>query len=143
MAKKRRALSQGPRVTEVREPKTLVQSRVTFSFEHFIDIDGAGQSLRTWADKNCALFEGLLTKMAHIGKIESARLTQDSTFTLYGHFPPKNQTDFQCPPGFETKKWGVIRNIGGQQPRVAGFLENNVFYIVFLDAEHRFWKSKR
>lgn len=143
MVKRRKPLSTGERITDSREPRKPIESRITFSFEYFVDSDGAGQSLRTWAENNCALFVGLLTKMAHIGKINSAQIGQDSTFTLYGRFPPKKQTDFQCPPELESRNWGVIRNIGGQKARVAGFLQNNVFYIVFLDAEHRFWNTNK
>jgi|GEM_PF-4545827 len=55
----------------------------------------------------------------------------DSEFTLEGLLP-------------ENAQWGTIKRIGGRLARVAGFLhkDSNVFYIVFLDKEHDFYKGK-
>lgn len=144
MTKKRYAMAGGARPVETREPKTTRKPSIAFSFKHFKGTDGsAGQSLKTWADEECKLLLGLLEKMVHISKHEGSSVFQDDTFTLYGNFPTTENTDFSCPSGLESKRWGVIKKLGGQKGRVAGFLENDVFFIVYLDAEHRFWICER
>jgi hypothetical protein len=39
--------------------------------------------------------------------------------------------------------WAVVMNIGGQKPRVAGYLVGHIFYIVFLDVDHKFFPSEK
>lgn len=141
---KRKALASSKRNVETREPKYSAKPCVLFSFKHFQNIDGVGQSLSDWADNHPALLAGLLQKMAHISQQPVPKATQDSTLTLYGPFPERSKTDFACPPNLQGRKnWGVIRNIGGQKPRAAGFLQGNVFYVVFLDKHHTFYKSSQ
>lgn len=142
MVKRRRPKAKKIREVETRQPNLTTKPKIVFSFEHFLDHDDVGQSLATWVDNNPKLLQGLFEKLQHLSSKNTATLSQDDVFTLYGDFPSNNNTDFKCPPNFNDKSWGVIRNIGGQKARVAGFLENNVFYLVFLDAEHKFWKSK-
>ena len=61
--------------------------------------------------------------------------------TIYRDFPERS--DFKIPQYFEGDvNWAVIKDIGGQKARVAGYVHENVFYIVFLDKEHKFFKMK-
>lgn len=141
---KRKALASPKRNVETREPKISEKPYVLFSFKYFQNIDGAGQSLSNWADNDPALLAGLLQKMVHISSQPVSEATQDSTLTLYGQFPEQSKTDFTCPRHLQGQKnWGVIRNIGGQKPRAAGFLQGHVFYMVFLDKHHTFYKSSQ
>lgn len=145
MAKqKRQPLAKGKRPVETREPKTTEKPCVIFSFKHFKDMDDIGQSLSNWAENDPGLLSGLIQKIAHISKQTVPEATQDSTLTLYGNFPGPGDTDFTCPRHLEGQRnWGVIRNIGGQKPRVAGFLQGYIFYVVFLDKHHTFYKSSK
>lgn len=63
---------------------------------------------------------------------------------IYDDFDFENsdfkKPDFEIP---ENAKWGVIKKIGGQKGRVAGFLWDNIFYVVFLDKEHKFYKTEK
>ena len=72
------------------------------------------------------------------------KVMSDEIFTNYNRYPDSSVNDFKCPDGLsKDESWGVIKNIGGQKRRVAGFLRDNVFYIVFFDGDHRFWKSNK
>ncbi|GAA3904790.1 hypothetical protein GCM10022228_13740 [Halomonas cibimaris] len=143
-AKKRKAMAGGKRATETREPRATEKPCVLFSFKHFHDADDTGQSLSNWAEDNPGQLAGLLQKMAHISQQTVPEARQDTTLTLYGRFPESANTDFACPRHLQGQKnWGVIRNIGGQKPRAAGFLQGNIFYVVFLDKHHQFYKSSR
>ena len=62
--------------------------------------------------------------------------------TQYGGYLA--HSTFTCPMALQAKKtWGVIKRIGGQKPRVAGFFENHIFHCVFLDIEHQFYPTKK
>ena len=59
-------------------------------------------------------------------------------FTCYGAFPPKSI--YKCPTYIpEDANWGRI-HIKGKQI-LAGHIVKNVFYVVFLDSQHGFWKT--
>lgn len=140
----RKPISKGRRQVETREPKVAATPCVVFSLKHLIDVDDVGQSLEDWAKGDSKLLLGLLQKMSHISKQTAADARQDPTLTIYGEFPAPDKTDFKCPPSLkEQQNWGVIRNIGGQKARAAGFFRDNVFHVVFLDKEHKFWKSEK
>lgn len=144
MARQRKAMAQKQRSVEIREPKTTEKTYIVFSFKYLLDVDDVGQSLVTWAAADEKLLLGLLQKMLHISKLTTGEVTQGNTLTLYGDFPASHNSDFSCPPQLANEKnWGVIRNIGGQKSRVAGFLKGNTFYVVYLDKEHKFWKSPK
>ncbi|UAM97949.1 hypothetical protein K8354_16930 [Polaribacter litorisediminis] len=66
--------------------------------------------------------------------------TDGKKFTIYGNFPPPEKTDFFFPKHIpEDAEWARI-HINGLQC-VIGHIIHNVFYIVFLDGLHKFWKS--
>jgi hypothetical protein len=66
---------------------------------------------------------------------------QGKKFTVYGDFPPKNKTDFYHPKHVPTDaKWARI-HVNGLQI-IAGHVFKNTFYVVFLDKEHKFYKSE-
>lgn len=137
-------LSTGRRLAETRTPRVVfVKSDLSFSFKYFYDQDGAGQSLKTWLDTEPLLVQGLLDKLIFLSSNNLTAVQQNKILTLYQQFPAKKQTDFSCIAGFENENWGTIRKLNGQQGRAAGFLRDNVFYIVHLDKDHRFWKSSR
>ena len=61
---------------------------------------------------------------------------------IYGDIP--TNCDFTHPRHVpENVKWGVIKSVGGQRPRVAGYFMDEIFHVVFLDAEHRFYIVER
>lgn len=142
--RKRSAMAQKQRSVEQREPKTADKASVVFSFKYLVDNDDVGQSLKDWAAAGERLLLGLLQKMLHISTLTILEAQQDGTLKIYGDFPSVKNTDFKCPPQLAGEKsWGVILNIGGQKPRAAGFLRGNTFYVVYLDKDHRFWKSTK
>jgi hypothetical protein len=62
-------------------------------------------------------------------------------FTCYGNFPHDSVTEFRHPAHVpEDALWARIHITGKQC--VVGHIVRNVFYIVFLDKDHGFYKSK-
>lgn len=142
MVKFREPRARSKRETDVREPKITEKPHVAFSFEYFINQDSVGQSLETWSDSK--LLVCMLQKMVHISSQTPAQAMQDQTLTIYDDFPIKSVNDFTCPQHLsDEKNWGVLRNIGKQKVRIAGFLKGNIFYVVYLDKDHKFWKSSK
>lgn len=144
MVRKRKPVAQIKRSVETLEPNITTETHIVFSLKYFRDIDDIGQSLITWSEDEQKPLLGLMNKVQHISTLTIAQALQDQSIKIYGDFPTPHDSDFRCPPNLTNEKqWGVIRNIGGQKARVAGFLKGSTFYVVYLDKEHRFWKSAK
>lgn len=105
----------------------------------FKDLDREqGQSLTDWEQ------QGILARAIETirGYCCSPLVSQgDEKFTIYGNFPPKDKTQFTFPRHIsEDAKWARI-HVTGEQCLI-GHVIKNVFYVVFLDKEHEFWKSE-
>lgn len=150
MSKRREPLKSTSRGKETRDPKPTdkLSGYISLSLLHFQDNDvHSGQSLETWNNKNQLL--EMLRSFKHITSYHISQLEADGKLTLYRAFP--SSSEFVIPEGLENKlgckkddiNWGVIKSIGGQKPRIAGFLYKNVFYVVYLDRDHKFCLTKK
>lgn len=103
--------------------------------------DKVGQSLGDW-ENEAKLLYALFKQIDFIQNTPYTQLKQDKYIKLYNKFPDSTETDFHCPDGLlESDNWGTIQKLHGKS-RVAGFLKDGVFYIVFLDKNHKFYYSK-
>ena len=126
--------------TRTENTKNTGDRYISFSFRYFIDIDDIGQSIQTWHQEGLLL--AFYEKLQHISTTGITTLMQNGVITNYRRFP--EDSGFKIPQGLDASwDWSVIKDIGGQKVRVAGFLENNIFHIVYLDKDHQFWPSKR
>ncbi len=143
MAKDRGRKHQKGRKENTREERIILPNRalLNFSFKYLDQTQPATapETLDLW------LRNRLLDRFCN-RLIELSKLTRDEAFNqqqikLYGDFPPANKTCFFHPKHVEEHvAWSVIEGIGGL-PRVAGFIAENTFYVVFLDSQHQFWLS--
>lgn len=113
--------------------------KVVFSLRDFDETQiPPGQSFEDWESK------GLLSKLMHslheISKVTIVEALQRKLIKKYDSFP--TNTDFKKPAPLSAVTWGTIQKISGFS-RVAGHIAGNVFYIVFLDENHRFWISEK
>lgn len=109
---------------------------VVFSFKDF-DIN-QGQSFEDWEKET--ILSNLLNRLRSINAFTIEEALSNQTIKLYNSFP--KSSDFLHPKHIhEAVKWGTIR-IKGKE-RVCGYLEDNIFYVVFLDKDHRFWISNK
>ncbi|HBN6197710.1 hypothetical protein CGH72_25060 [Vibrio parahaemolyticus] len=125
------------------ERKTTVSRELmTFSFKDLDETQPkkACETIELWAKKG--LLETLIKRIHHISKLTRAEACTQQQIKLYPEgFPPPSKTDFSVPSYVDKNvAWGVIEGMGGK-PRVAGYLSENTFYVVFLDSEHKFYKS--
>ena len=98
------------------------------------DIDrNQGQSFLDW--HNCALLHIMLDKLHEFSK-KTLPEAQRMNFTIYDNFP--KESDFEHPDHIAPDaKWASM-HIQGLEC-IAGHLVGNIFHIVFLDKDHRFW----
>ena len=142
------------KIPKTKKPKSLIsglsesikarQSEQELSNSLFLislkDLDREqGQSLADWES------EGILARAFDTMRNYccSSLLSQSNTdkFTIYGNFPPRNATYFSYPKHVpEDAVWARIHVTGTQC--IAGHIIGNVFFVVFLDKDHKFYKSK-
>ena len=115
--------------------------KMVFSFKDFDDSQlPQGQTYEDWQEKGC--LAALLDKLGHISRMNIIEAQQQGIITIYKSFP--KQSEFKHPNHIAPDvNWAVIKKIKGQKGRVAGHIIDNVFYIVFLDLEHKFWKMEK
>lgn len=132
--------SASQRIAGTRTERTVGESEplITISFK---DYDNSqGQTFEQW--QTDGLLAKLMTKLVEICQKNRTTASQEKIIDIYGDFPAESK--FRKPKYIETEvKWGTIRNIGGQKARVAGYMIDNVFYVVFLDQEHKFAPSSK
>lgn len=92
-----------------------------------------GQTFEEWEE------EGLLINMLNTLRDYCQKTIQENkgkNFKEYGSFPPK--TDFRHPKHVpKDVSWASLHLAG--KPCLGGHIVENIFYVVFLDKEHRFW----
>ncbi len=108
---------------------------ISFSWEK---LDPAqGQTIKEW--ENEELLSQLCIRMQQIGQYAAATALAQQLIKQYTQvgFPPDSK--FDAPRHVAPQFWAVIHITPKSKEVVAGYLENDVFYIVFLDKHHHFW----
>jgi len=116
--------------------------KIIFSFKDVISDQPKRnrQSFESWQKDK--ILSKLLEKLRHLSRLTIQEAKQQGFITEYDMFP--DNTDFKCPKKFEDGvRWSVIKKITGQKARIVGYIVDNIFYIVFLDKDHQFWKTKK
>lgn len=139
----RRQPSHSRKVATREEKKTiLIRELLTFSFK---DLDqtqpkGACETIDLW--HSLSLLSPLKNRLVELSKLTRDEAVTQQQIKVYGDFPPDKKTDFKHPSHVDKHvAWAVIEGIGGR-PRVAGYIIESTFYVVFLDSAHKFWKSE-
>lgn len=131
------------RSRNTREEKNVKEElpKIVFSFKD-CDIKQIppGQSFDNWQESKLLAY--MVEKFAHICALNIVEAQQQRVLKIYGKFPTKS--DFNQPQHIiEDVNWAVIMDIKGQKGRVAGHIISNVFYVVFLDQNHRFYITEK
>ena len=142
MGKRDRPLKSPQRNVDTKAQKSTAKDNFySISFKYFKDTDiDPAQSINTWKAEDRIL--DMLLALKDISS-NNATIVQTSRLTLYGEYPSKDKNEFPLPADLPSEiKWGTIQYIGGQKARIAGFLKDSIFYLVYLDKNHRFWITK-
>ena len=108
---------------------------ITFCFAH-LDLN-QGHTLDEWHKRN------LLAKMIDRFRgfdVQPLHKCLNDKFKRYRNFPPKSA--FKHPPRVPPDaEWASMHL--GNLPCVIGHVIHNVFYVVFLDGDHKFWPVEK
>lgn len=113
---------------------------ILFSFKDFQHNDQIppGQTYAEWQDIKYLSY--MLEKFGYICNVNRIEAEQRKFIKVYGNFPSNSK--FRNPFPDRELEWAVIMKIAGQKSRVAGHIIGHIFYVVFLDAEHKFYPSE-
>ena len=123
------------------------KDHITFSFEFFTYSKNGGESFEDWQKEQ--ILADLNNKLKHFSGKTCKELLLDGTLEYFSHFP--DDSNFIIPQNLvgTAIKWARFR-ITGARRLIGVFLNNqkdeknkNVFYIVFLDKDHRFAPYKK
>jgi hypothetical protein len=110
---------------------------ITFSW---VKLDPAqGQNIKQWEDGS--LLSQLCIRMQQIGQQNATNALAQQLIKQYTQvgFPPDSK--FKVPQHVSPIYWAVIHITPNSKEVVAGYIEDDVFYIVFLDKDHHFWPT--
>lgn len=115
------------------------QRNITFSFNKHIKAEG--ESIEEWQEQG--LLGKLIIRMKHIGQHSVHEVRQKKWIKEYNKhtFPPESK--FKEPKHISNITWAVMHITDNSKEVVVGYIEDDVFYIVFLDKDHKFWPSKK
>lgn len=110
---------------------------ITFSWEKLDPVQG--QTINDWEGKK--LLSQLCIRMQQIGSYGAQETIAKQLVKQYPQngFPPDSK--LKEPKHVTPASWAVIHITPKSKEVVVGFIENDIFYIVFLDENHHFWPS--
>lgn len=119
-----------------RQAKEPRKRKITFSFSQQIDGTG-GQSIRAWEEDG--LLAILIERLKFLGQYSCQEALQNGYIKRYTKvgYPPHSA--FPQPKHITADVWAVTHITNNSKEVVAGYIEDDVFYIIFLDKEHKFW----
>ena len=131
------------RTANVRDERKVKdeQPKLSFNFKDF-DFNQCppGQILEKWQEEK--MLDKLVGRFVEVCSFTRQEAVQQGLLKVYGDFPENSH--FKIPPHIKGEvSWGTIRKIGGQKPRLAGYIIESVFYPVFLDKDHLFYPSTK
>ena len=111
---------------------------ITFSLSKHVTAEG--QSIEEWNE--LGLLGQLNLRMKYVGQHPTLYVRQNQLIKEYHkvEFPPNS--GFTHPKHVGDVTWAVMHLTPTSKEVVAGYIEDDVFYIIFLDKEHQFWPSK-
>jgi hypothetical protein len=137
--KERSASSSNKRELKSREIQTGAKERlIVLSFKDFDR--NQGQSFENWEEEN--LLALAVTKLQAVCILTRIEATHKQIIKEYskGQFPPKS--DFYHPKHISNDIAWCSMHIQGKEC-VIGYFDDNIFNIVFLDKDHKFWITEK
>jgi hypothetical protein len=131
------------RTANIRTERRVKDEQIKLSL-NFKDFDfkqcPPGQTLETWQEDK--ILDKLVKKFIDVCACSRIEALQKGLLKVYDAFPVNSQ--FKIPNHIQGDvEWGTIQRIGGQKPRLAGYIIGSTFYPVFLDKEHLFFPSPK
>ncbi|WP_343672407.1 hypothetical protein [Chitinophaga sp.] len=117
-----------------RGPQKPKKRKLTFSLEYLLD-KTEGQTLAEWQE--LGHLAAMNEMMRHLCKYTCEEALQDGSIKQYQKWP--DHSKFTEPKHLPGVTWGSMHITKKSKQVVAGFFDENVFNIVFLDKDHLFY----
>jgi hypothetical protein len=120
-----------------RNAKVKKQRCITFSLSK--QIQGEGETIEQWSEQG--LLETLMLRMKYVGQLTIYEAKQNKYVKEYHKVDFPENSKFSEPKHVQNVTWAVMHITDKSKEVVAGYIEDDVFYIIFLDKEHAFWPT--
>lgn len=134
MTKDRGAKKSLARKENIREERNLVSAIKEFLSFNFRYLDEtqpnhAPETISLWQSEG--LLESFIIRLKELSQLTKDEAVKQQQIKVYNTFPPKDKTDFFHPKHVaQDVAWAVIKHVGSQKGVVAGFILENIFYVV-------------
>ena len=119
--------------------QAVVPQNITISF-CFSKIDKTqGETIEQW--EQLGLLSTFIEKTQQISNLEYQHALAKQLIKQYTKVGFPENSEFKEPKHVNPNCWAVIHITQNSKEVVVGYIENNIFYIVFLDKEHKFWPT--
>lgn len=99
-----------------------------------------GQSLKDWEDEGLLLqFNERMKVVGGLTREEALHQKIIKEYSSKTGFPENSK--FTKPSYLSPDRWAVMHLTNNSKEVVVGYIENDIFYVVFLDQEHNFWPT--
>ncbi len=122
--------------------RNIVKNDISISFSWSKLDNNQGQTIQEW--EHLGLLSGLCKRLQQIGQYPSADALRQQLIKSYtkNKYQLPDNSKFKEPKHIPSPEvWSVIHITQNSKEVVAGYIEDNVFYIVFLDKDHLFWPT--
>jgi hypothetical protein len=117
------------------EPQKII---ISFCFSKIDKTQG--QTIEEW--EQLGLLSTFIVKTQQISNMEYQQALAQQLIKQYTKVGFPENSEFIEPRHVTPTYWAVIHITQNSKEVVVGYLdENNVFYIIFLDKEHKFWPT--
>ena len=98
-----------------------------------------GETIEDW--EKLGLLSMFIARTQQISNIDYQQVLAEQLIKQYTKVGFPDKSEFKEPKHVTPNYWAVIHITQNSKAVVVGYLENYVFYIVFLDKEHKFWPT--
>lgn len=135
MSKKEKKVARYLREQGNREARGVKQRNITFSLSKHLQ--NQGQTIEDWEESG--LLATLFNRIKFIGQYTAVQARQNQFIKEYKSFPPNSE--FTEPKQFVNVTWASMHITANSKEVVIGYIEEDVFFVIFLDKNHKFWPS--
>ena len=134
------------KLEETSSTSKALANYIQFNFKYYDKSEKSAQSFEDWQDNK--ILADLNNKFCEFSKQTIKELQSMRKLVIYGSFP--ENSDFKEPNYFKSinVEWARLR-LTGRRRLIGVFIPSddatlrNIFYVVFLDKNHKFYKVEK
>lgn len=130
--------------TRTEKPSLDKSKNISFSFKYLDETQPKikPETIESWDSDGFSL--KFIQGLKNLCKLTFREAEEQKQITIYKDNTIPDGSYFEFPKNIPNDiQWVAIKKIFGQQPRIIGFIEDDIFQIVLLDKNHKFWPTDR